>query len=233
MEHPCPRMDQRIYGNLICQNGIAEIARCIESVAPHVDEYLVMDGGSTDGTWEWLNKWKDVYHLTLLRHDYDDQGAQRNRLLSKVPKGVWVINIDQDEEILCSGVKEYLGRISPAMMAGVDRDLVLDLRIPCINLVDDPQHYDADRVMFFGTKFFYNDRNLHFTPGYHMSLCYYETEYNANSVLVPEDWVVKHYAYLDNERIAKSASDPKRHYDKSEWDRKTWDIKPLPDIWKR
>lgn len=228
----CPKMDQRIYGMMIVQDGMPNILRSVESVAPHVDEFLIMDGGSTDGTWEWLNKYKDVYHLTLLRHDYDDQGAQRNRLLSKIPKGVWVIDIDQDEQILCSNVKEYLNRISPAMIAGVERDLILDLRIPCINLVDDINHYNVYKLMFFGTKFFYNDRNLHFTPGYHMSLCYYETEYNANSVSVPEDWVVKHYAYLDSDRIAKSANDPKRHYKKSEWDRKNWKVTVLPDIWK-
>lgn len=226
-------MAVKIYGMMIVQNGIPDILRSVESVAPNVDEFYIMDGGSTDGTWEWLVKYKEVYHLTLFRHVYDEQGAQRNRLLSKIPKGVWVIDIDQDEEIKCSGVKEFLSRISPSMIAGVDRDLVLDLRIPCINLVDDTKHYDDNKVMFFGTKFFYNDRNLHFTPGYHMSLCYYETEYNANSVLVPEDWVIKHYAYLDKDRIEKSANDPKRHYDKSEWDRNNWKIVELPEIWKK
>jgi glycosyltransferase involved in cell wall biosynthesis len=105
---------KKIYGSLICQNGVAEIARCIESVYPVVDEYFVMDGGSTDGTWEWLNKWKGVYNLTIFQHPYKDQGEQRNLLLKKIPKGVWVVNIDQDERlgltIQCE-LKNFIARI--------------------------------------------------------------------------------------------------------------------------
>lgn len=224
-------MGQRIWGTLICQNGIAEVVRCIESVVPYVDEFLVMDGGSTDGTWEWLQKWKDIYHLTLFQHEYTDQGDQRNRLLAKVPKNTWCINIDQDEQIKCKGFREYLEQISPDMIAGRGRDLTLTLRIPCINLVDDLFHYN-DNTMFMATKIFYNDRNVHFTPGYHMSICYYETEQNTNMIPVPEDWVIKHYAYLDNERLEKSAKDPKRCYKPEEWDRSTWKITDLPAKWK-
>jgi glycosyltransferase involved in cell wall biosynthesis len=224
-------MDKRIYGTLICQNAIPDIVRCIESVSPHVDEFLIMDGGSTDGTWEWLNKYKDVYHLTLFQHPYDEQGNQRNRLLAKVPKNTWCINIDQDEKLCCSGFKEYLDRISPELLMGKDRDLPLTLRIPCINLVDDILHYNDNTVMLMATKIFYNDRNVHFTNGYHMTVCYFDTENNTNAVPVPKEWVIKHYAYLDNERLAKSAKDTKRCYEPEEWDRNNWKVIDLPDKW--
>jgi len=226
-------MDQGVYGTLICQDGMPDILRCVESVAPYVDKYLIMDGGSVDGTWEWLNKYKDVYNLTLFQYPYDDQGAQRNRLLAKVPKGVWCINIDQDEQILCGGLRSFLERISPDVIAGKGRDLPLTLRFPAINLVDDILHYNDNKLMFFATKFFLNDRNVHFTPGYHMSICYYETEQNTNAIPVPDEWVVKHYAYLDNERIKKSAKDPKRYYLPEEWDRKMWKVVSLPEKWRR
>ena len=57
-----------VNGSLICQNAMPDIVRCIESVAPLVKDYYICDGGSTDGTWEWLNKYKDVYSLKLFKH---------------------------------------------------------------------------------------------------------------------------------------------------------------------
>jgi len=233
MGENCQEMGQRIFGTLICQNAIPDIIRSIESVAPYVEEYFIMDGGSKDGTWEWLNKYKDVYHLTLFQHPYDDQGMQRNRLISKIPKNVWCLNIDQDEQILCPGLQEYVDSISLDVIAGRGRDLPLTLRIPCINLVDDLLHYNDNTMMFMATKFFYNDKNLHFTPGYHMSICYYEGEQNANMIPVPEEWIIKHYAYLDNERLEKSSKDPKRYYLPEEWDRNNWKVTNLPAKWKK
>lgn len=225
-------MDTGIWGTLICQNAMPDILRCVESVVPYVDEFYIMDGGSTDGTWEWLNKWKDVYNLTLFQHKYDDQGAQRNRLLAKIPKNVWCINIDQDEQLKAPGFREFVSRISPELLKGIGRDLPLTIRFRCINLVDDLYHYDEDNVRHFATKCFYNDRNLHFTPGYHMSICYFETEGNTNAIPTPDDWVIKHYAYLDPVRIKQSSSDPKRHYNQSEWNRNNWKITELKEEWK-
>ena len=224
-------MDKSIWGTLICQNAMPDIVRCIESVYPHVDKFYIMDGGSTDGTWEWLNKWKDVYNLTLFQHPYDDQGAQRNRLLSKIPKNVWCINIDQDEKLQAPYFRDFISKISPDLVAGISRDLPLTLRFYCINLVDDLKHYDANNVRHFATKCFYNHRNLHFTPGYHMSICHFETDSNTNAIPTPSDWVIKHYAYLDKDRINKSHKDNKRSYKENEFDRKNWDITNLKEEW--
>lgn len=229
MGQNCKTMAPPIYGSLICQNGVSEILRCIESVYPYVDKYYIMDGGSSDGTWELLNKYKDVYNLELFQHPYKDQGDQRNRLLSKIPRNSWIINIDQDEQLVADNVRGFVSRITPKLYTDDERHLPLTMRVECINLVKDILHYDADRVMTFATKFFFYDRNVHFTPGYHMSICYFETESNTNAI--PVDWIVKHYAYLDPAR-KESYKDPKRHYDKDEWDESKWNIKILPAKWR-
>lgn len=188
-----------------------------------------MDGGSDDGTWEWLNKYKDVYNLELYQHPYDDQGAQRNRLLSHIPKDSWLINIDQDEQISCPGFYEFVENVDPSLLIGNGRDLPLTIRIPNINLVENILHFDDNKMMFFATKVFYNDRNVHFTPGYHMSICYFETETNTNAIPAPENWVIKHYAYLNTDRLLP---DKKRHYTQEERDPSKWLITSLPDKWK-
>lgn len=224
----------KVIANLICQNAISEIRRSIESVAPYVDEFHVMDGGSSDYTWEMLKEWKDIYHLTLHHHNYDEQGAQRNRLLYKMPKNVWILNIDQDEEMnypMKTQIREYIDRISPDLYVSDKRTLPLTLQIRNINLVQDLNHYDADNVKIFAIKAFYNDRNLHFTPGYHTSICYFDTENNTNAVPTPDDWCIKHYAYLDQKRIKESFKDKKRSYKQSEWDSHNWKITELPKSW--
>ena len=225
-------MDNRIYGSLICQNALPDILRCIESVIPYVDEFYIMDGGSTDGTWEWLNKWKDVYKLTLFRYPYDEQGNQRNRLLAEIPKGNWCLNIDQDEELVAKDFRGFISNISSDLLSGKDRDLPLTIAFPCINLVKDLEHFDADNLHYFAIKCFFNDRNVHFTPGYHMSICYFDTENNVNAIPARKEWVVKHYAYLDKDRIKKSSKDTKRSYSKNEFNEKNWNITDLPEEWK-
>jgi hypothetical protein len=91
---------------------------------------------------------------------------------------------------------------------------------------------DKDNLHYFATKFFYNDRNLHFTPGYHMSICSFETEQNVNSVPPKKGWVVKHYAYLDKDRIARSHKDTKRHYTENEFDERNWNVTRLLKEWR-
>lgn len=227
----------KIVGNLICQNGIYEILKAIESVLPVVDAFYILDGGSTDGTWELLQKFRDQYHLTLFQHPYDNLENQRNRLLSKTPKNVWVVSIDQDEKLnshLQKGLREYLDRVSPALYCAEDRHLPLNIPIKHVNLIKDTTYFTDSWTGNLGGKIFYNDRNLHFAGDYHCIPRYFDTETNTNGLPGDDTWIVFHFMLTNPyrwENLQQDIESGKRSYGLKEFDMEGRDITKLPLEW--
>ncbi len=195
-----------IIGHLICQNGIHEILRCIESVYPAVDEYYVVDGGSTDGTWELLEKYKDVYNLTLFQNKFESMSQQRNWLLDKTPKDRWIITLDQDEKLTepaSKGLKDFLNHID------VQNDgYPWIVGLGFLNLIQDIQHHSEDPIRINNNKIFFYNNNLHFENGYHANIVYDgDTQYRVFET--PFDWLILHYAWLNPDRIKDIQKDVK------------------------
>ena len=87
---------------LITHNEAANISACLESVA-FADEWIVVDGGSTDGTADIAR----AHGATVALHaDWPGFGAQKNRALG-LARGEWVFSIDADE------------RVTPELAAGI------------------------------------------------------------------------------------------------------------------
>jgi glycosyltransferase involved in cell wall biosynthesis len=79
---------------LITRNESAQIVDCLQSVR-FADEWIVVDGGSTDDTVEQARQWgADVY----LHREWQGFGRQKNVALSYA-RGDWVLSIDADERV--------------------------------------------------------------------------------------------------------------------------------------
>ncbi len=81
---------------MIVKNEEAFLAQCLESVRDHVDEIIVVDTGSSDGTVEIARRYTDRVYF----HPWEDSFAKaRNQSLSYA-RYDWIFYIDADEEIL-------------------------------------------------------------------------------------------------------------------------------------
>ncbi|MHA1591204.1 MAG: glycosyltransferase family 2 protein [Candidatus Heimdallarchaeaceae archaeon] len=202
---------KKIYGNIICQNSLPEILRTIESLCPICDEIYICDSFSTDGTWEWLNNVKDVYHLKLFQHQYKSMVKQRNWLLKRTPINAWVVSIDHDEEI-CNpySLKEAIESIK------IGRNIAI--RINMVTMIDITHCSD-----FFFTspaKLFFHKEGVSFG----------QNDYHAiPTVAEKEEWevfdlphfiAIKHYAFLDRKGCKERCKRLKNNKDagKSEYE---------------
>ncbi|MGA7933745.1 MAG: glycosyltransferase [Kovacikia sp.] len=81
---------------MIVKNEGKNLARCLASAQPYVDEMVIIDTGSQDNTLEIAAQ----YGAKLDYFEWcDDFAAARNYSLSKV-SGEWILHLDADEELI-------------------------------------------------------------------------------------------------------------------------------------
>lgn len=92
---------------LIVCNEADRIETCLQGLAGWVDQLIILDSGSTDGTVELCRKYTDEVYQT----DWPGYGPQRNRALQKC-RHEWVLNLDADELVtpaLQAEIEQLLG----------------------------------------------------------------------------------------------------------------------------
>lgn len=143
----------KIFGNVITQNGLPELVRCLDSLNKVCDKIYIVDGGSTDGTYEWLKSMKKVYNLEVYQREFDTHLKQRNFILNKTPKDSWVMALDTDESLTGYTqlkAKGLIESVSERVYAEAFEKKTIVISIPqwCYHLYGDQQHFDQGG--FFG-----------------------------------------------------------------------------------
>jgi len=143
----------KVFGNVITQNAFPEIIRCLDSLSYVCDEIYIVDGGSSDGTYEWLESVKKIYNLKLYQRKFDNHKNQRNFILEKTPRKGWVITLDSDESLTQYTklkARDLFDEVDPTFYVELKKDENLILTIPqwCYHLYGNPRHFDQGG--FFG-----------------------------------------------------------------------------------
>ena len=86
---------------MIVKNEAPVIQRCLASVRPIIDQYLVVDTGSTDETRELVHQALDGVPGTLVDRPWVDFGTNRSEALALArPRAAYCLIIDADDELL-------------------------------------------------------------------------------------------------------------------------------------
>jgi glycosyltransferase involved in cell wall biosynthesis len=96
---------------VLTHNEAGRIGDCLRHLS-WVDEILVVDSGSTDGTVESCREWPQT---RVLQRPFDDFASQRNAGI-EAAHGEWILIVDADEEVTKALAQEIQG----ALQRGLD-----------------------------------------------------------------------------------------------------------------
>ena len=89
----------KISANILCKDNLKSIKLCLDSIKEHVYELVIIDTGSTDGTYEFLEKYlpKNFANYQLIKeNEFKGYSFHRNQAIS-ASSGNWILVLDSDE----------------------------------------------------------------------------------------------------------------------------------------
>lgn len=135
----------KIVGHMLIKNEARFVWYSIMSVIAYLDEFLVWDDGSTDGTLEIIREiqktqyGKKVKFKSLEQDKGFREDIKRQKMLEQT-KSDWILMIDGDEIWWEEGILKVVNSIKEF---GHDFD---SLALPTINLVGDIFHYQEEKA---------------------------------------------------------------------------------------
>ncbi len=173
---------------MIVKDEIKFIEDCLKAVKPYVDEIVVADTGSTDGTIEVLEKYGcKVFHFEWC----DDYSKARNFAISKSSNN-WVLILDADEhviefnqetinKIVKSNKGEIIGLVKNRSFVGTHSNVQTE-----------------DLPRFFNRKYYSYIRDIHEEPS---------EKFNFSPIVLDTGIVLNHYGYLTSTREEKGKNE--------------------------
>jgi glycosyltransferase involved in cell wall biosynthesis len=92
----CGYSNETISCCMIVKNEEAFLEQCLESVKDHVDEIIIVDTGSTDGTVEIAGRYTDKVYF----HPWEDSFSKARNQALQYAANDWIFQIDADEELV-------------------------------------------------------------------------------------------------------------------------------------
>lgn len=86
---------------MVTYNEVEYVENVIKKVRPFVDEFVVLDGGSTDGTLDVLRKFTELGPLDgirLYKYPFRDHYGDQKNMACSFANGRWILLLDPDEE---------------------------------------------------------------------------------------------------------------------------------------
>ena len=94
------RTSPTISACLIVKNEESSLPRCLESIKQVVDEIIIVDTGSTDGTVHIARQYTDKVYF----HPWNDSFSEARNHYFEYATGDWIFQIDADEELVAEDI---------------------------------------------------------------------------------------------------------------------------------
>lgn len=139
---------------MIVKNEAATLERCLRSARPQVDEIVVVDTGSTDGTIDIAREYADVFDEI----EWPDSFSIARNHSFDLASGDYILVLDGDEYIEGSGAWKRLRK-------SLRQDDLVAVQLLVKNLMPDDQILAADRM--WQTRIVLNDRRIRYSGRVH------------------------------------------------------------------
>ncbi|MCA1994613.1 MAG: glycosyltransferase family 2 protein [Coleofasciculus sp. S288] len=169
---------------MIVKNERQNLPRCLASVKSYVDEMIIVDTGSQDGT----PKVADEYGAKVTYFEWcDDFAAARNYAISQ-SSGDWILMLDADEELVVE-LEDFLAQLN------LYPKVVAYCLLRYNDTQESPQRIAGNYVM----RLFRNSPEIKYVSRFHEYINYQNQAFNRNWISYVDGLKIRHHSYNEEQ----------------------------------